>query len=129
MAKETNKEAKNSEIVLDKEGETVNLPEPISFNNDEALTLANNEIARITAEFEQMAANFETAKNLVEELSEKIKDIEAKEPVLNNLEFIKFLDDMEVSLEHYAGRRTERLRKEFVTDLKELIQKTRESLK
>lgn len=62
------------------------------------------------------------------EVTEIKKEIKAT-GTIDKAVFVKFLDDIEEGLAHYAGRRTERLRREFVTDLTELITKTRENLK
>jgi hypothetical protein len=70
-----------------------------------------------------MAETKEKAVKPAKETKEK-----AVKPIDSSI-FVKFLDGLEEGLAHYAGRRTERLRREFVTDLTELITKTREALK
>lgn len=88
-------------------------------NEFKALVEKNNEEAGIAAK-------------QILELEAKVKELEAKfaESVKggNNQFFVELLNEFEAKIDEYAGLRRERLRKEFVTDLKELIQKQKEQL-
>jgi hypothetical protein len=89
----------------------------------------NKKLETVYTELEQTSNNFEAAKNQNLDFAEKIKELETKEENQDNSAFIQFLDELDAAMDHYAGRRTERLRREFVTDIKELIAKTKEGLK
>lgn len=79
----------------------------------------------------QQKEDLEEIKQDAEKIEENEKETVTYKPTgtIDKAVFVKFLDDLEEGLAHYAGRRTERLRREFVTDLTELVTKTRESLK
>lgn len=88
-------------------------------NEFKALVEKNNEEAGIAAK--QILELEAKVKELEEKLAESVKGG-------NNQFFIDLLNEFEAKIDEYAGLRRERLRKEFVTDLKEVIQKQKEQL-
>ena len=87
----------------------------------------NTEIKEI---FEKAQTDAEEAAKKIAELEEKVKAFEEnKETPSDNAFFIELLDQFDAKINEYAGLRRERLRKEFITDLKEEIQRQKELLK
>lgn len=142
-------EAQNAEEV---KVENVEVPENAEeISEEEAFKLAADEVNKLrdentalkqtlaakTAELEAVIAKTNEEAGIagkqildletkVKELEEKLKDAAAGN---NNTVYIELLDSFETKIDQYAGLRRERLRKEFITDLKEEIQKQKDLLK
>lgn len=154
-AAEAVKPAEKNEVITEtvetQNIEEVEVPaEAEEISQDEALKLAADEVNKLREENTTLKQAIDDKTNefkaLVEknneeagiaakqilELEAKVKELEAKlaENVKggNNQFFVDLLNEFEAKIDEYAGLRRERLRKEFVTDLKEVIQKQKEQL-
>lgn len=97
-------------------------------------TAIKQELDKKNTEFQELVAKnneeAEIAAKQILELEEKMKAFEEnKETVSNNGFYLKLLEQFEAKIDEYAGLRRERLRKEFITDLKEEIQRQKDTLK
>lgn len=87
----------------------------------------NAEIKEIS---EKAQTDAEEAAKKIAELEEKVKAFEEnKETPSDNAFFIELLDQFDAKINEYPGLKRERLRKEFITDLKEEIQRQKDTLK
>lgn len=131
--------------------EAVEVPENAEeISQEEALKAAVDEVNRLreenTAIKQELDSTKEELKKLVEhtnteagiagkqivDLDAKVKELEEKLAEAlkggNNTVYIELLEQFEAKINEYAGLRRERLRKEFVTDLKEEIQRQKDLL-
>lgn len=113
--------------------ETADVPEGADeISQEEALNAATDEIKRLTEALNAVKHQFEQATEQIAALEKTKAEFETKlaEQVKtgNNAAYIELLDRFEAKIEEYAGLRRERLRKEFITDLKEEIQKQKDLL-
>ena len=96
----------------------------------QTLDAKNTEIQEIVAKTNEEAGI--AAKQIIE-LEEKVKNLEEQVQKLaadgDNSFFIDLLEEITAKMNEYAGLRRERLRKEFVTDIVELIEKQKDLLK
>ncbi len=153
-AENVNTEAADASIetLTQEELDNAEVPEDAEeITQEEALEAAANEVNRLreenTAIKQELDAKSTELKNLVEHTNKEteiagkqILDLEAKVKELetqlqaagtvsgSNQFYIELLNKFEAKIDEYAGLRRERLRKEFITDLKEEINKQREQL-
>lgn len=145
----TKKQEIQEENVETKELEKVEVPEGAEeISNEEAFDVAVEEVNKLREEntaikqeldkknaeikeiSEKAQADAEEAAKKIADLEEKVKAFEEnKETPSDNGFFIELLDQFDAKINEYAGLRRERLRKEFITDLKEEIQRQKEQLK
>lgn len=145
----TKKQEIQEENVETKELEKVEVPEGAEeISNEEAFDVAVEEVNKLREEntaikqeldkknaeikeiSEKAQTDAEEAAKKIAELEEKVKAFEEnKETPSDNAFFIELLDQFDAKINGYAGLRRERLRKEFITDLKEEIQRQKEQLK
>lgn len=145
----TKKQEIQEENVVTKELEKVEVPEGAEeISNEEAFDVAVEEVNKLREEntaikqeldkknaeikeiSEKAQTDAEEAAKKIAELEEKVKAFEEnKETPSDNAFFIELLDQFDAKINEYAGLRRERLRKEFITDLKEEIQRQKEQLK
>lgn len=96
----------------------------------QTLDAKNTEIQEIVTKTNEEAGN--SIKKILE-LEEKVKELEGQVQKLaadgDNSFFIDLLEEITAKMNEYAGLRRERLRKEFVTDIVELIEKQKDLLK
>lgn len=97
-------------------------------------TAIKQELDKKNTEFQELVAKnneeAEIAAKQILELEEKVKAFEEnKETASDNGFYWKLLEQFEVKIDEYAGLRRERLRKEFIIDLKEEIQRQKDTLK
>ena len=141
------------EEVVTNEGnlDAVEVPENAEeISQDEALNAAVDEVNRLweenTAIKQELDSTKAELKKLVEHTNteagiagKQIVDLEAKVKELeeklaealkggNHKAYIELLEQFEAKINDYAGLRRERLRKEFITDLKEEIQRQKDLL-
>lgn len=149
-AVEAVKTAEENEVITENT-ETVEVPaEAEEISQEEALKLAADEVNKLREENTSLKQAIDDKTNEFKALVEKnneeagiaakrIIELEAKTKELetrladsvkggNNQFFVDLLNEFEAKIDEYAGLRRERLRKEFVTDLKEVIQKQKEQL-
>lgn len=149
MAKEKEVKEENTATVETQNIEEVEVPaDAEEISNKQALEAAVAEVNKLreentaikqeldkkNTEFQELVAKnneeAEIAAKQILELKEKVKAFEEnKETVSDNGFYIELLEQFEAKIDEYAGLRRERLRKEFVTDLKEEIQRQKETLK
>lgn len=145
----TKKQEIQEENVETKELEKVEVPEGAEeISNEEAFDVAVEEVNKLREEntaikqeldkknaeikeiSEKAQTDAEEAAKKIAELEEKVKAFEEnKETPSDNAFYIELLDQFDAKINEYAGLRRERLRKEFITDLKEEIQRQKEQLK
>lgn len=145
----TKKQEIQEENVETKELEKVEVPEGAEeISNEEAFDVAVEEVNKLREEntaikqeldkknaeikeiSEKAQTDAEEAAKKIAELEEMVKTFEEnKETPSDNAFFIELLDQFDAKINEYAGLRRERLRKEFITDLKEEIQRQKEQLK
>ena len=88
-------------------------------------TAIKQELDKKKTEFQKLVAkNNEEAEIAAKQILE-----ENKETASDNGFYLKLLEQFEAKIDEYAGLRRERLRKEFITDLKEEIQRQKDTLK
>lgn len=130
MTKEKKETAANVETETSAEKEQTNaanveVPENAEeITNDEALEKAADEVNKLRDENT-------TIKQALDEANAKIKELEEKKNnavAVDNSFYIQLLNDFEKRIDSYSEIRRERLRREFVTDLKEEIARQREKL-
>lgn len=97
-------------------------------------TAIKQELDKKNTEFQELVAKnneeAEIAAKQILELEEKVKAFEEnKETASDNGFYLKLLEQFEAKIDEYAGLRRERLRKEFITDLKKEIQRQKDTLK
>ncbi len=97
-------------------------------------TAIKQELDKKNTEFQELVAKnneeAEIAAKQILELEEKVKAFEEnKETASDNGFYLKLLEQFEAKIDEYAGLRRERLRKEFIIDLKEEIQRQKDTLK
>ena len=96
-------------------------------------TAIKQELDKKNTEFQELVAKnneeAEIAAKQILELKEKVKAFENKETASDNGFYLKLLEQFEAKIDEYAGLRRERLRKEFIIDLKEEIQRQKDTLK
>lgn len=96
----------------------------------QTLDAKNTEIQEIVTKTNEEAGN--SIKKILE-LEEKVKELEGQVQKLaadgDNSFYIDLLEEITAKMNEYAGLRRERLRKEFVTDIVELIEKQKDLLK
>lgn len=129
MAKRNNEQKANvdeTNAVEAKETNTVEETEQKANVDDDTI----KELERVKAENDVLVKtlqDLETDKLQIlkekEELEEKLQKAMAGN---NNDEYIALLKQFDAKIDEYAGMRRERLRKEFITDLKEEIQRQKE---
>lgn len=94
-------------------------------------TAIKQELDKKNTEFQELVAKnneeAEIAAKQILELEEKVKAFENKETASGF--YLKLLEQFEAKIDEYAGLRRERLRKEFIIDLKEEIQRQKDTLK
>lgn len=145
----TKKQEIQEENVETKELEKVEVPEGAEeISNEEAFDVAVEEVNKLREEntaikqeldkknaeikeiSEKAQTDAEEAAKKIAELEEKVKAFEEnKETPSDNAFYIELLDQFDAKINEYAGLRRERLRKEFITDLKEEFQRQKEQLK
>lgn len=131
--------------------EAVEVPENAEeISQEEAFQAAVDELNRLREENTAIKQELDTTKaelqkviehtnteagiagKRIVELDAKVKELEEKlaESLKggNNTVYIELLEQIEAKINEYAGLRRERLRKEFVTDLKEEIQRQKDLL-
>lgn len=153
-AENVNTEAADAsvETLTQEELDNAEVPEDAEeIAQEEALEAAASEVNRLREENtvikQELDAKSTELKNLVEhtnkeaeiagkqilELEAKVKELETQLQAAgtvsgSNQFYIELLNKFEGKIDEYAGLRRERLRKEFITDLKEEINKQREQL-
>lgn len=145
----TKKQEIQEENVETKELEKVEVPEGAEeISNEEAFDVVVEEVNKLREEntaikqeldkknaeikeiSEKAQTDAEEAAKKIAELEEKVKTFEEnKETPSDNAFYIELLEQFDAKINEYAGLRRERLRKEFITDLKEEIQRQKEQLK
>ena len=145
----TKKQEIQEENVETKELKKVEVPEGAEeISNEEAFDVAVEEVNKLREEntaikqeldkknaeikeiSEKAQTDAEEAAKKIAELEEKVKTFEEnKETPSDNAFYIELLEQFDTKINEYAGLRRERLRKEFITDLKEEIQRQKEQLK
>ena len=102
--------------------EAVEVPENAEeISQEEALKAAVDEVNRLREENTAIKQELDSTKEELKKLAEALKGE-------NNTVYIELLEQFEAKINEYAGLRRERLRKEFVTDLKEEIQRQKDLL-
>lgn len=128
---EANKEAAANAQNLD----AVQVPENAEeISDDEALKLAADEVNKLREENTVLKAQLDEANQKLQAVEETVGKLEEKVKAAaagnggNNEFFIELLAQFDAKIDEYAGLRRERLRKEFITDLKEEIQRQKDLL-
>lgn len=128
---ENNKEAANVENI-----DAVEVPENAEeISNDEALKLAADEVNKLREENTVLKAQLDEATQKLQAVEETVGKLEEKLKAAaagnggNNEYYIELLAQFDAKIDEYAGLRRERLRKEFIIDLKEEIQRQKDLLK
>ena len=106
------------------------------ITDNEALVLASEEVNRLRAELEESEEKCKAAEDVIKLLEEEKKTLEEKcsncenkgAAIGDNASYIELLNSFEAKIDSYSDIRRERLRREFVTDLKEEIQRQRDLL-
>lgn len=126
-----NKEAANVENI-----DAVEVPENAEeISNDEALKLAADEVNKLREENTVLKAQLDEATQKLQAVEETVGKLEEKLKAAaagnggNNEYYIELLTQFDAKIDEYAGLRRERLRKEFIIDLKEEIQRQKDLLK
>lgn len=143
---------KTEEVVAETQNiDSVEVPEDAEeISQEEAFQAAVDELNRLREENTAIKQELDTTKaelqkviehtnteagiagKRIVELDAKVKELEEKlaESLKggNNTVYIELLEQFEAKINEYAGLRRERLRKEFVTDLKEEIQRQKDLL-
>ena len=126
-----NKEAANVENI-----DAVEVPENAEeISNDEALKLAADEVNKLREENTVLKAQLDEATQKLQAVEETVGKLEEKLKAAaagnggNNEYYIELLAQFDAKIDEYAGLRRERLRKEFIIDLKEEIQRQKDLLK
>lgn len=124
--KETEQGAASTEDIAD-----VEVPSDAeTISNEEAFKAAVAELERLKVEkddLEKIVQDLEKDKmQLLKEKEEIQAQLSEALKGNNNLEYIALLTQFEAKLDEYAGLRRERLRAEFITDLKEEIARQKE---
>ena len=148
-AENVNTEAADASIetLTQEELDNAEVPEDAEeITQEEALEAAANEVNRLreenTAIKQELDAKSTELKNLVEhtnketeiagkqilDLEAKVKELETQLQAAGTVSGSNQFNKFEAKIDEYAGLRRERLRKEFITDLKEEINKQREQL-
>lgn len=135
-------EVKTESVDTGKTPEEVEVPEDAEeITQEQALEAAANEVNRLGEEntvlkqtIDEQNAKLVAVEKVVKDLETKNSELEKKLEAagggaVDNKFYIELLDRFESKIDDYAGLRRERLRKEFITDLKEEINKQREQLK
>lgn len=95
-------------------------------------TAIKQELDKKNTEFQELVAKnneeAEIAAKQILELEEKVKAFEGNKETASGF-YLKLLEQFEAKIDEYAGLRRERLRKEFIIDLKEEIQRQKDTLK
>ena len=90
-------------------------------------TAIKQELDKKNTEFQELVAkNNEEAEIAAKQILELEEN---KETASDNGFYLKLLEQFEAKIDEYAGLRRERLRKEFIIDLKEEIQRQKDTLK
>ena len=131
VAEEANNEAASNAQNLD----AVQVPENAEeISNDEALKLAADEVNKLREENTVLKAQLDEANQKLQAVEETVGKLEEKLKAAaagnggNNEYYIDLLAQFDAKIDEYAGLRRERLRKEFITDLKEEIQRQKDTL-
>lgn len=131
VVEEANKEAAANAQNLD----AVQVPENAEeISNDEALKLAADEVNKLREENTVLKAQLDEANQKLQAVEETVGKLEEKLKAAaagnsgNNEYYIELLTQFDAKIDEYAGLRRERLRKEFITDLKEEIQRQKDTL-
>lgn len=131
VVEEANKEAAANAQNLD----AVQVPENAEeISNDEALKLAADEVNKLREENTVLKAQLDEANQKLQAVEETVGKLEEKLKAAaagnggNNEYYIELLAQFDAKIDEYAGLRRERLRKEFITDLKEEIQRQKDTL-
>lgn len=126
-----NKEAANVENI-----DAAEVPENAEeISNDEALKLAADEVNKLREENTVLKAQLDEATQKLQAVEETVGKLEEKLKAAaagnggNNEYYIELLAQFDAKIDEYAGLRRERLRKEFIIDLKEEIQRQKDLLK
>lgn len=143
---------KTEEVVAETQNiDSVEVPEDAEeISQEEAFQAAVDELNRLREENTAIKQELDTTKaelqKVIEhtnseaaiagkqilELDAKVKDLETRlaeaQKGNNNTAYIELLRQFEAKIAEYAGLRRERLRKEFITDLKEEIQRQKDLL-
>lgn len=143
---------KTEEVVAETQNiDSVEVPEDAEeISQEEAFQAAVDELNRLREENTAIKQELDTTKaelqKVIEhtnseaaiagkqilELDTKVKDLETRlaeaQKGNNNTAYIELLGQFEAKIAEYAGLRRERLRKEFITDLKEEIQRQKDLL-
>jgi len=113
------------------------------ITDNEALILASEEVNRLRAELEESEEKCKAAEDVIKLLEEEKKTLEEEKKTLeekcsncenkgaaigDDASYIELLNSFEAKIDSYSDIRRERLRREFVTDLKEEIQRQRDLL-
>lgn len=104
------------------------------ISNDEALKLAADEVNKLREENTVLKAQLDEANQKLQAVEETVGKLEEKLKAAaagnggNNEYYIELLAQFDAKIDEYAGLRRERLRKEFITDLKEEIQRQKDTL-
>ena len=106
------------------------------ITDNEALVLASEEVNRLRAELKESEEKCKAAEDVIKLLEEEKKTLEEKcsncenkgAAIGDNASYIELLNSFETKIDSYSDIRRERLRREFVTDLKEEIQRQRDLL-
>lgn len=135
-------EVKTESVDTGKTPEEVEVPENAEeITQEQALEAAANEVNRLGEENTVLKQTIDEQNAKLDSVEKVVKDLETENAELKTrLEaagggavdsqfYIELLNSFEGKIDEYAGLRRERLRKEFITDLKEEINKQREQLK